>query len=243
MSIASLVDPRSPVASRAAAPRSLNRPAAYLLAAVVTVACSVIGAQRAEAACTSFPTNTTLAPGAPYLDTITVSGLASGSYFLSVSKSGSAPLGNLSLSAAPGFTSSGQNGFFGPGSTLYLSFFVFPSALPQQSATVTISVFNVLGQLVCGSSFVVTVAGDACPLDASWLGGQVDAWFDGANCFVANVPTTDGSPFMYANNYYITRGPNNVCEVGWFDGANCYLGSPPSGKTGFLWTNAFYYSP
>lgn len=89
----------------------------------------------------------------------------------------------------------------------------------------------------------ITVASDPCPLDASWLGGLVDAAFDGANCFVANVAPTDGTPFMWNNSYYISRGPNNICEAGWFDGANCYLGAPPAGKTGFFWNTAFYYIP
>lgn len=88
-----------------------------------------------------------------------------------------------------------------------------------------------------------SVATDPCPLNATWLGVSYDAVFDGANCYVANVPPNDGSPFMWDNKYYVTRGPNNVCEYGAFDGANCYLGQPPSGRTGFLWSNAFYYEP
>ncbi|MCP3143525.1 hypothetical protein [Pyxidicoccus xibeiensis] len=217
----------------------------WLFVMAVALALVVAAPGRADAQCLSWPTNTSVAPNTSYADTINVSGLAYGTYYITASFSGSAGLINLAFSAAPGFTntSTGQKGFIGSATTLYLSFIMAPGALPGRQSTVTMQVINTLGQVVCGSSFVVTVPGDACPLDATWNGSTIDAVYDGANCYVHAVPATDGSPFMHANHYYMTRGPNNVCEQGWFDGANCYLGSPPSGKSGFLWGSAFYYTP
>ncbi|WP_426745913.1 hypothetical protein VZQ01_36010 [Myxococcus faecalis] len=214
------------------------------LVAVAAVALVLGAPVRAEAQCTSWPTNTTVTPGTSYADTINVSGLAYGTYIITASFSGSAGLINLAFSAAPGVSwSNGQKGFIGSSTTLYLSFIMAAGALPGRYSTVTMNVANTAGQTVCSSSFVVGVPGDACPGDVSWLGNTIKAGFDSANCYVAAVPATDGSPFIHANNYYITRGPNNVCEYGWFDGANCYLGTPPPGKSAFIWGNAFYYSP
>lgn len=211
----------------------------WWLAASATLALLVASPGRAEAVCASWPTNTSVNPGGTFFDTISVSGLAYGNYFISASYSGNAGLINLAFSAVPG----NQNGFTGTGSTLYLSFIMAPAAVPGNSSTVSMQVKNILGQVICSASFVVSVPGDPCPLDATWLGSSIDAVFDGANCYVAGLPAGDGGPFMYSNSYYVTPGPNNVCEAGWFDGANCYLGSPPSGKSGFFWGSAFYYMP
>lgn len=216
----------------------------WLCAAAVAMALVVASPGRADAQCTSWPTNTTVNPGTGYSDIINVSGLAYGTYIITASFSGSAGLINLAFSAAPGVSwSNGTKGFIGSATTMYLSFIMAPGALPGRWSTVNLNVSNVAGQTVCSSSFVVFTAGDACPGDVVWNGSTVDATFDGANCYVASMPAGDGSPFMHANNYYMTRGPNNVCEAGWFDGANCYLGTPPSGKSGFFWGSAFYYSP
>ncbi|MCP3100189.1 hypothetical protein LZ198_15045 [Myxococcus sp. K15C18031901] len=216
----------------------------WWLAAVSALMLVVAAPGRAEAQCSSWPTNTSVSPSGTFSDTINVSGLAAGTYFITSSFSGSAGLINLAFSAVPGFSySNGQKGFTGTGSTLYLSFIMAAGAVPGSSSTVSMQVLNTLGQVICSSSFVVTVPGDACPLDATWLGAPIDATYDGANCFVHALPPGDGAPFMYNNNYYVTRGPNNVCEAGYFDGANCFLGSPPSGKSGFFWGSAFYYTP
>jgi hypothetical protein len=216
----------------------------WWLAAIMTLALVVTAPGRAEALCTSWPTSTSVDPGEFFLDTISVSGLASGLYFISVDFSGSASLINLALSAVPGGSyNNGQQGFSGTGSTLYLSFLMWEGETPGSSSTVSIQVKNVLQQVVCSHNFVVTAAGDPCPLDATWLGSPIDALYDGANCYVHAVPAGDGNPFVYDNKYYVSRGPNNVCEAGFFDGANCYLGAPPSGKTGFFWGSAFYYTP
>ncbi|NTX01858.1 hypothetical protein HUA74_19125 [Myxococcus sp. CA051A] len=216
----------------------------WLFGAAVAMALVVATPGRADAQCTSWPTNTTVTPGAAYSDTINVSGLAYGTYIITASFSGSAGLINMAFSAVPGVSwSNGTKGFIGSSTTMYMSFIMAPGALPGRWSTVTMNVANTAGQTVCSSSFVVFVAGDACPGDVVWNGTTVDATFDGANCYVASMPAGDGSPFMHANNYYMTRGPNNVCEAGWFDGANCYLGTPPSGKSGFFWGSAFYYSP
>ncbi|NMO13645.1 hypothetical protein HPC49_01185 [Pyxidicoccus fallax] len=216
----------------------------WLFVAIAALALVVAAPGRAEAQCTSLPTNTSVSPGSAYMDTIDVSGLAYGTYYVSASFTGSAGLINLALSAAPGFTnSSGQKGFIGSSTTLYLSFIMASGALPGRYSTVSLHVYNTLGQTVCSSSFVVSVPGDACPLDAYWDGSNIDAWFDGANCYVHEVPAGDGTPFVHNNSYYVSTGPNNVCEAGFFDSANCYLGSAPSGKTGFLHGGAFYYIP
>ncbi len=70
----------------------------------------------------------------------------------------------------------------------------------------------------------------------------IDAWYDGANCYVHHLGWTDGMPFILSNRaYYVTPGPNGVCEQGWFDGANCLLGYAPEWRTPFFWNGAFYY--
>ncbi|MCY1043253.1 hypothetical protein OV208_18190 [Corallococcus sp. bb12-1] len=74
-----------------------------------------------------------------------------------------------------------------------------------------------------------------------WSGGLITPWFDGANCFIKNVPPY-GTPFTWANNYYVSPGWNNSCIEGGFDGANCYIMSAPAGTTAFKWGNGFYYA-
>ncbi|HZI14870.1 MAG TPA: hypothetical protein VE153_31160 [Myxococcus sp.] len=72
-------------------------------------------------------------------------------------------------------------------------------------------------------------------------GASLSAQYDGANCYIKPVPSS-GTPFIYANNYYVTAGPNNTCAEGFYDGRNCYIMSAPSGTTAFKWGNAFYYA-
>ncbi|MEM8995392.1 MAG: trypsin-like peptidase domain-containing protein [Acidobacteriota bacterium] len=69
----------------------------------------------------------------------------------------------------------------------------------------------------------------------------VDAWFDSENCFVRALPPTDGEPFVHGRGYYVTPGPDGVCEVGWFDRANCLLGYAPEWRIPFFHNGAFYY--
>ncbi|MEM6797493.1 MAG: trypsin-like peptidase domain-containing protein, partial [Acidobacteriota bacterium] len=69
----------------------------------------------------------------------------------------------------------------------------------------------------------------------SWDDAEpIDAWYDQANCYVHALGPTDGEPFIQDNHaYYVTPGPNGVCEQGWFDGANCRLGYAPRWRTPF----------
>jgi hypothetical protein len=222
--------------------------------ALVTLAVLAVAAApiQLQAQCTGWPSNTTLTPGSSFSDTISVSGLAFATYYIQTSVTGSAGIINLGITALPGFTQGTQKGFVGTGTTLYLSFVMANTALPGRTSTITSRVYNSAGATVCSNSFVVTVAGDACPLDAFWLdpnptawndGTNVDAWYDGANCYVHAFPTSDGSFFVYNNAYYVSRGPNGFCEAGWFDGANCLLGWAPQGKNGFKYGTSFYYQP
>ncbi|MEM6797454.1 MAG: hypothetical protein AAF725_26025, partial [Acidobacteriota bacterium] len=90
-----------------------------------------------------------------------------------------------------------------------------------------------------------------CRPDALWIEDgatswsdlePIDAWYDGANCYVHPLGPTDGEPFIADNRaFYVTPGPNGVCEQGWFDDANCLLGYAPEWRTPFYWNGAFYY--
>lgn len=221
--------------------------------ALTALAALALGAPiQLHAQCTGWPSDTTLTPGSSFSDTITVSGLAYATYYVTTSSTGNAGIINLGVSAVPGFTQGNQKGFVGTGTTLYLSFVMAATAQPQRTSTITTRVYNTLGQTICQSSFVVTVAGDACPQDAFWLdpnptawndGTNVDAWYDGANCYVHAFPTSDGTFFVYNNAYYVSRGPNGFCEAGWDDSANCLLGWAPQGKNGFKYGTSFYYQP
>ena len=125
-----------------------------LVAAIAAIAVAVFQPGRAEAACTSWPTNTNVAPGGSFVDTINVSGLAYGTYFITTSATGNAPLVNLAVSATPGYS----NGSFpGPATTMYLSFVMHSAALPQRTSTITTTIANALGQVVCTSSFVTSL--------------------------------------------------------------------------------------
>ncbi|WP_164017684.1 hypothetical protein [Pyxidicoccus trucidator] len=72
-------------------------------------------------------------------------------------------------------------------------------------------------------------------------GTFLSAWYDGANCYIKPVPPS-GTPFIWANKYYVTPGPNNSCSEGGWDTANCHIMSAPSGTTAFKWGNGFYYA-
>ncbi len=74
-----------------------------------------------------------------------------------------------------------------------------------------------------------------------WTGALLNATYDGANCYIKPVPPS-GTPFIWANQYYVTAGTNNSCVEGGWDTANCYIMKPPAGTTAFKWGNGWYYA-
>jgi len=79
-----------------------------------------------------------------------------------------------------------------------------------------------------------------CTRVVNWWNGTVMASFDSVNCYVAPVPSGE-TPFIYANNYYVTSVPSTICQVGSYDGANCYVMQAPAGA--FIYNNSFYTTP
>lgn len=124
------------------------------LAALMALA----GTSAAEASCTGFPGNMTLARGSGYSTSATVANLAFATYYIGVSQSGNFGLLNFDATPLPGFTQGSTKGFVGTGTTLFIGFFVPPTVPSGRQATGSIRVYNVLGQTVCEGVFTVTVA-------------------------------------------------------------------------------------
>lgn len=76
-----------------------------------------------------------------------------------------------------------------------------------------------------------TVGDPRCPVGS----------FDGANCWVYQVPAGT-SGFVWSNNLYVTPYRNR-CPIGWYDGANCATTSaPPAGYSAYASGNSVYYN-
>lgn len=77
-----------------------------------------------------------------------------------------------------------------------------------------------------------------------FTGAQINATWDGANCFVLNVPAGT-IPFIYNNGYYTQKLPGTSCPPpSWYDGANCYILSYPAWHpTYFVWSGNLYVTP
>jgi hypothetical protein len=65
--------------------------------------------------------------------------------------------------------------------------------------------------------------------------------YDGANCNVGQPPAGT-TAFIYANNFYYTPLPVNLCPVpgSWYDGANCFVTTIPSQALPFIYKNNWY---
>ncbi len=77
----------------------------------------------------------------------------------------------------------------------------------------------------------------SCTRAVTWWNGSLIASYDSVNCYVSQVPS-GATPFIHANNYYVTRVPSTICQVGSYDGVNCYVMQAPSGS--FIYNNSFY---
>jgi hypothetical protein len=77
-----------------------------------------------------------------------------------------------------------------------------------------------------------------------FTGAQINATWDGANCYVLPVPAGT-SPFIYNNGYYTNELPGTSCPApSWYDGANCYiLPYPAWSTTYFVWSGNLYLTP
>lgn len=95
---------------------------------------------------------------------------------------------------------------------------------------------------VIESKKVKTVKAMSCSGKVSWWNSNSKKGnFDGANCFVYDIPS-GLKPFIWNNNYYVGKNSPGHCAVGKWDTANCWIGKPPAGTTAFLYQGNFYYS-
>ena len=92
-----------------------------------------------------------------------------------------------------------------------------------------------------GKVDVKTMKYMSCDGPFQWWDNSVDPSYDGANCFVAKVPS-GFKPFIWNNKYYVEDKTPGSCPVGSWDGANCWLGNAPPGTKAFIWNNKYYYS-
>jgi hypothetical protein len=95
--------------------------------------------------------------GKAYYQSCSLGGFPDTAHYFSLSGSGTLPVVNVTLQADPVFSQGGMYGFTGPSATAYLSFVVLPSALPGQTRSIIIKVYNKLEQEECRSTLVLTL--------------------------------------------------------------------------------------
>ncbi|WP_437817687.1 hypothetical protein [Sorangium sp. So ce1078] len=130
---------------------------AAVAAAALFAVGSVAYEGTAHAACPAFADQSN-AQGFPGASIATVSGLAYGTYYVTMSMGGgNSGLLNLTHGVYPGFTQGSAKGFVGSGADIYVSWIVPPSASDGAYRDINIVITNVLGQTVCSDTFRVNV--------------------------------------------------------------------------------------
>lgn len=120
------------------------------------------------------------------------------------------------------------------------SYFMTVEAYTQRRQGISLKMYRKVGSITFNT---MPASASYCP-PATWYDGTHAAYYDGANCNVANL-SLYGIPFIYDGSYYLSSlsGPACpvtlcTCPVGSFDGANCFIVVKPA--TGFIWQNGFY---